>query len=89
MCMFCGSPEGEQNAFQIMSSMNLFHTCLLLLRFAVYGVLTAEPAILVEFKPIRRVLFVFHRVVVSLLTFVASECDFYSHSGPPIFASLL
>ena len=44
----------------------------MLLRFAVRGVLPAEPAIFVEFKLIGGVLFVFRRVVVALLTFVAS-----------------
>jgi hypothetical protein len=51
------------------------------LRFGVQGVLAAETAVLVHFKTIRRVLLVFYGVVVSLLAFVASECDLYSHFG--------
>jgi len=47
----------------------------------VYGVFTTEPAILVHLEPVRGVLFVFCRVVISLFTFVASEGDFYSHRG--------
>jgi len=53
-----------------------------------YGVLAAESAILVHFKPIRRVFFVFRSVVVSLLAFVASECYFDSHFGASFLASL-
>ena len=47
-------------------------------------VLSAEPAILLHFKTVGVVLLVFHRVVVSLLAFVASERDLDSHcSAPP------
>ncbi len=45
------------------------------------GVLTAERTILVEFKTIRCVLLVLHCVVVPLLAFIASECNFYAHLG--------
>ena len=44
------------------------------------GVLTAEPAILLEFKTVRIVLLVLCRVVISLLAFAANECYFHSHS---------
>jgi len=44
-------------------------------------VLAAETAVFVHFKPVRVVLFVFCRVVISLLAFVASEGYFYSHRG--------
>ena len=53
----------------------------MLLRFAVRGVLPAEPAILVKLELVGGVLFVFRRVVVALLAFGASEGDFYSHIG--------
>lgn len=50
-----------------------------LLGFLVQGVLSAEPAVLVHFKSVRVVLLVFHSVVVALLAFGASKCDFNSH----------
>ena len=44
----------------------------------------AESAILIHLQPVGVVLLVFHRVVVSLLAFVASERDLDSHcSAPP------
>jgi len=49
--------------------------------FAVRRVLSAEPAVFVHFQPVRIVLFVFLRVVVSLLAFGASQGDFNSHTG--------
>ena len=52
------------------------------------GVFSAEPAILVHFKPIRIVLLVFHCVVVALLTFCASKCDFNSHNGTSRFTEI-
>ena len=48
------------------------------------SVLFAESAILVHFKSVRIILLVFHRVVVALLTFCASECDFNSHDGTSV-----
>ena len=44
------------------------------------GVLTAEPAILLEFKTIRIILLILCRVVISLFAFAANECYFHSHS---------
>ena len=41
--------------------------------------LSAEPAILLHFETVRVVLLVLHCVVVSLLAFVASQSDFYTH----------
>jgi len=52
----------------------------------------AESAILVHLKSVGVVLFVFHCVVISLLTFCTSKCNLYAHySAPPVknFASLL
>ena len=43
-----------------------------LLCFLVYGVLFAEPAVLVHLKTVRVVLLVFHGVVVALLAFGTS-----------------
>ena len=54
-----------------------------------YCVLAAKSTILVHFKTIGRVFLVFHGVVVSLFTFVASKSDFYSHCGASKLASLL
>jgi len=48
-------------------------------------VLFAEPTILVHFKSVRVILLIFHCVVISLLTFCASECDFHSHDGTSRF----
>jgi hypothetical protein len=42
-------------------------------------VLTAKTTVLVHFKPVRVVFLVLFGVVVALLTFLASECDFHSH----------
>ena len=42
------------------------------------GVLSAEGAILVALQTVGSVLFVLDRVVVPLLAFIASECDFNS-----------
>jgi hypothetical protein len=44
-------------------------------------VFAAEPAILVHLKLVRGVFLVFCCIVVSLLAFVASECDFNPHRG--------
>lgn len=44
----------------------------------------AESAILIHLQPVRRVLLVFLRVVVALLAFRASECDFDSHFGTSV-----
>ena len=43
-----------------------------------FGMLYAERAIFLKFKLFARILFVLHRIVVSLLAFLASERDFYS-----------
>ena len=54
------------------------------LRLGMDSVLLAESAILLHFETVRVVLLVLHRVVVSLLAFVASERDLDSHcSAPP------
>ena len=50
--------------------------------------LSAEPAILVHFKSVSVVFLVFHCVVVALLAFCASECNFYSHNGTSRFTEL-
>ena len=50
--------------------------------------LSAEPAILVHLKPIRVIFLVFHCVVVALLAFCASECDFNSHNGTSRFTEI-
>jgi hypothetical protein len=49
-------------------------------------VLAAEGAILVQFKLVRGVLLVLHRIVVSLLALVASQGDFNAHlTAPPYY----
>ncbi len=48
------------------------------------SVLLAESAILVHFKPVGIVFLVLHRVVVALLAFRASQCDFNPHDGTSI-----
>lgn len=47
--------------------------------FPVKGVLTAEFAVLVHFKSVGIILFVFLRVVISLFAFTACKRDLYSH----------
>ena len=47
------------------------------------GVFLTKRAILVEFDSVGRVFLVFHRIVVALLAFCASQGDFYSHLAPP------
>jgi len=54
----------------------------------VQGVLSAEPAVLVHFKPVRIVLLVFHRVVVALFALCACKCDFNSHNGTSRFTEI-
>ena len=49
-----------------------------LLGLNVLGVLSAEGAILATLQTVSGVLLVLDRVVVPLLAFIASECDFYS-----------
>jgi hypothetical protein len=51
-------------------------------------VLFAESAVLVHFKSVGVVLLVFHCVVVALLAFCASECDFNSHNGTSRFTEI-
>jgi len=46
-------------------------------------VLFAESAVLIHFKSVRTVLLVLHGVVISLLTFCTSQCDFNSHFFHP------
>ena len=50
-----------------------------LLRLVMNRVLLAESAILLHLKTVRVILLVLHGVVVSLLAFAASECDFHAH----------
>ena len=48
--------------------------------------LLAEGAILVQFKLVRGILLVLHRIVVSLLALVASQSDFNAHlTAPPYY----
>ena len=47
--------------------------------------LAAEFTVLVHFKSVRVILLILDRVVISLLTFTASECDFYSHIGTSVY----
>ena len=47
-----------------------------------------ESTILVHFESVRIVLLVFHCVVVALLAFCASECDFNSHNGTSRFTEI-
>ena len=54
-----------------------------------HGVLAAETTILVHLDAIRSILLVLHRVVVSLLAFVASQGDFHSCACSHIFRHLL
>jgi hypothetical protein len=42
------------------------------------AVATAEPAILIELQPIRRLLLIFLRVVVSAFAFAASQNDHHT-----------
>jgi hypothetical protein len=51
----------------------------LLLRLSVYGVLAAEAAILIELEPVRVVLLVLERIVVSLLALGARQCNLNPH----------
>ena len=46
-------------------------------------VLFAESAVLIHLKSVRIVLLILHSVIVSLLTFCTSQCDFYSHLFHP------
>ena len=48
------------------------------------SVLFAESAILIHFKSVRVVLFVFHCVVIALLAFCTSEGNFNSHDGTSV-----
>ena len=53
------------------------------------GVLLAEGTVFAQGDFVRGVLFVLHGVVVSLLAFVASERDFYSHNGASFDVGIL
>ena len=52
------------------------------------GVLSAELAILVHFKSVRIIFLVFHCVVIALLAFSTSQCDFNSHNGTSRFTEI-
>jgi hypothetical protein len=52
------------------------------------SVLAAEAAILVELELFGRVFLVLHRVVVSLLAFVAAQYNLNAHVGTSIFVCL-
>ena len=52
---------------------------LCLLGLGMKGMLSAESAILLHFEAIGIIFLVLHGVVVSLLAFRTSECDFYAH----------
>ena len=56
-----------------------------------YGMLFAKFAILGHFNPVRVVLFVFHRIIVSLFAFRASKRNLRAHFLPsgPLFLSNL
>jgi hypothetical protein len=47
--------------------------------------LSAEGAVLVHLQAVWIVLLVFESVIVALLAFAASECDFDSHIGTSLF----
>jgi hypothetical protein len=47
----------------------------------VKSVLLTESAVLVHLKPVRIILLVLHRVVVSLFALCAGQCNFNSHDG--------
>lgn len=47
-------------------------------------VLTAKPAVLAHFKPVRVVLLILHGIIVSLLAFCASHGYSNSHCGTPL-----
>ena len=51
------------------------------------GVLSAEGAIFVALQTIRSVFLVLDRVVIPLLAFFASECDFYSCACSHLFGT--
>ena len=46
--------------------------------------LTAETAELFHLKSVGVIFLILDRVVISLLTFTASECDLYSHIGTSV-----
>ena len=75
---------GTDEEIRLLVSFCHFVSSFRLLRFGMNGMLSAEPAILLHFQTVGVVLLVFHGVVVSLLAFVASECNLDSHcSAPP------
>jgi hypothetical protein len=49
------------------------------------GVFAAEATVFVQLELFRGVFFVFHRVVVTLFAFVASQNDFNAHLGTSIY----
>ena len=50
--------------------------------------LFTEPTILIHFKSVRVILFVFHCVVIALFALGASKCYFYSHNGTSRFTEI-
>jgi len=50
-----------------------------LFTLSVYGMLTAKPAKLAHFQPVRVILFVLDRIIVPLLTFRTGHSDLYAH----------
>jgi len=50
----------------------------------VQGVFSAEPAIFIQFQPVRCVFLVFHGVVIALLAFRAGKGYFNSHIGASV-----
>jgi hypothetical protein len=49
-------------------------------------VLSAEGAILIQFKLVRGILLVLHRIVVSVFALVASQSNFHAHlTAPPYY----
>ncbi len=51
----------------------------MLLGFFVHGVCLAERTVLFRFHTFRVVLLLFCQIVISLLTFCTSKCDFNAH----------
>jgi len=49
-----------------------------------HSVLTAKPAVLAHFKPVRVVLLILHGIIVSLLAFSTSQGYSDSHCGTPL-----
>jgi hypothetical protein len=69
------SGTSEKSTSSTFPLLHFFH----LLRFFMRGVLPAEPAVLVEFQPIRRLLLVLGRAVVPPLALPARQLNDISH----------